>query len=129
VRAVEGPNLGGFCVQPFFTGSGSGWGCVLRTACANIARSSSLVIAGVRGVGFHEVICIIWDAAGGIKAIQAGKGRAMSKRENDANNVFRPSDSPLTEYEKEQIALRKNLERLKAERLAREAAKQKDRRK
>jgi hypothetical protein len=45
----------------------------------------------------------------------------MSKRENNANNVFRPSDSPLTEYEKEQIALRKNLERLKAERLAREA--------
>ena len=50
------------------------------------------------------------------------KGHVMSKRENDANNVFRPSDSPLTEYEKEQVALRKNLERLKAERLAREAA-------
>ena len=46
----------------------------------------------------------------------------MSKRGNDANNLFRPSDSPLTEYEKEQIALRKNLERLKAERLARETA-------
>jgi hypothetical protein len=46
----------------------------------------------------------------------------MSKRENEANNVFRPSDSPLTEYEKEQKALRKNLERLRAERLAREAA-------
>jgi hypothetical protein len=46
----------------------------------------------------------------------------MSKRENDANNTFRPSDSPLTEHEKEQIALRKNLERLRAERLAREAA-------
>ena len=59
----------------------------------------------------------------------------MSKRENDANNIFRPLDSPLTEHEKEQIALRKNLERLRAERLAREAAnvghspKQKDRRK
>jgi hypothetical protein len=50
------------------------------------------------------------------------KGHVMSKRENEANNVFRPSDSPLTEYEKEQIALRKNLERLKVERLAREAA-------
>jgi hypothetical protein len=46
----------------------------------------------------------------------------MSKRENDANNVFRPSDSPLTEHEKEQIARRKNMERLKAELLAREAA-------
>ena len=45
----------------------------------------------------------------------------MSKRENDANKASRSSDSPLTEYEKEQIALRKNLERLKAERLAREA--------
>jgi hypothetical protein len=62
------------------------------------------------------------------------KGHVMSKRENDANNIFRPSDSPLTEHEKEQIALRKNLERLRAERLAREAAnvghspKQKDRR-
>jgi U3 small nucleolar ribonucleoprotein component len=49
----------------------------------------------------------------------------MSKRENNANNIFRSSDSPLSEYEKEQIALRKNLERLKAERLAREAAKSK----
>jgi hypothetical protein len=48
----------------------------------------------------------------------------MRKRENDANNTFRPSDSPLTEHEKEQIALRKNLERLRAERLAREAANQ-----
>jgi hypothetical protein len=45
----------------------------------------------------------------------------MSKRQK-VSNLFRPSDSPLTEYEKEQIALRKNLERLKAERLAREAA-------
>ena len=54
------------------------------------------------------------------------KGHVMSKRENDANNIFRPSDSPLTEYEKEQIALRKNLERLKAERLAREAANSKN---
>ena len=54
------------------------------------------------------------------------KGHVMSKRENDANNTFRPSDSPLTEHEKEQIALRKNFERLKAERLAREAAKSKN---
>jgi hypothetical protein len=46
----------------------------------------------------------------------------MIKRENDANNTFRPSDSPLTEHEKEQIAMRKNMERLRAERLAREAA-------
>jgi hypothetical protein len=52
----------------------------------------------------------------------------MSKRENDSNNVFRPSDSPLTEHEKEKIAQRKNLERLRAERLAREAE-QKDRQK
>ena len=50
----------------------------------------------------------------------------MSKREDDANNIFRPSDSPLTEYEKEQIAQRKNLERLKEGRLAREAAKSKN---
>ena len=54
------------------------------------------------------------------------KGHVMSERENDANNIFRPSDSPLTEYEKEQIAQRKNLERLKEERLAREAAKSKN---
>jgi hypothetical protein len=52
----------------------------------------------------------------------------MSKRENNANNVFRPSDSPVTEHEKEQTAQRKNLERLRAERLAREAE-QKDRQK
>jgi hypothetical protein len=50
----------------------------------------------------------------------------MSKRENEADNAFRPSDKPLTEYEKEQKALRKNLERLRAERLAREKAKSND---
>lgn len=79
------------------------------------------------------------DEVGEIKAIRAdagaafcARGHVMTKRENDANNLFRPSDSPLTEHEKEQIAQRKNLERLRAERLAREAAnppKTKDRRK
>jgi hypothetical protein len=44
----------------------------------------------------------------------------MSKREKQADDAFRPSDKPLTEYEEEQKALRKNLERLRAERLARE---------
>ena len=57
---------------------------------------------------------------------QFEKGHVMSKRENDANNTFRPSDSPLTEYEEDQKALRKNLERLRAERLAREAATSKE---
>ena len=46
----------------------------------------------------------------------------MSRYEKKANNAFRPSDRPVTEYEQEQIALRKNLERLRAERLAREKA-------
>jgi hypothetical protein len=50
----------------------------------------------------------------------------MSRRENDFNNIFRPSDSPLTEYEKQQVALHKNMDRLKAERLAREAASSKN---
>jgi hypothetical protein len=50
------------------------------------------------------------------------------KYANEARKAFRSSHSkaPLTEYEEEQLALRKNLERLKAERLAREAAKSKD---
>jgi hypothetical protein len=56
----------------------------------------------------------------------SSKGPRKGNRENNANNILRPSDSPLTEYEKEQIALRKNLERLKAERLAREAASSKN---
>jgi len=88
-----------------------------------------LVFAGVRGIGFHEVMSVIWGCGrqnGSLRA-NAGaafcaRGHVMSKRKNNANNLFRPSDSPLTEYEKEQIALRKNLERLRAERLAREAA-------
>jgi hypothetical protein len=50
----------------------------------------------------------------------------MSRYEKKANNAFRPSDRPVTEYEQEQIALRKNLERLRAERLMREKAKPKD---
>jgi hypothetical protein len=47
----------------------------------------------------------------------------MSKRQNEANNAFRPSDRPLSEYEEEQKAQRKNLERLRVERLAREKTK------
>jgi hypothetical protein len=48
----------------------------------------------------------------------------MSKRrKHEANTIARSSDRPLTEYEEEQKAQRKNLERLKAERLAREREK------
>ena len=50
----------------------------------------------------------------------------MSKSGNYVNNVFRPSDRPLTEYEAEQKKLHENLKRLKAERLAREAPKPED---
>jgi hypothetical protein len=47
---------------------------------------------------------------------------------NEARRAFRPRDNraTLTEYEEEQRALRKNFERLRAERLAREAAGSKD---
>jgi hypothetical protein len=45
------------------------------------------------------------------------------KQANAARGTFRSSDKkPLTEYEEQQRALLKNFERLKAERLAREAA-------
>jgi hypothetical protein len=47
----------------------------------------------------------------------------MSKQSKEAGDTFRPSKKPLTEYEEEQLAARKNLERLRAERLAREAIK------
>ena len=51
-----------------------------------------------------------------------------SSSQTEARRAFRSPDNkgPMTEYEKEQRALHKNLERLKAERLAREAAKSKD---
>ena len=50
-----------------------------------------------------------------------------SSFENEARRAFQAREKgPLTEYEKEQRALHKNLERLRAERLAREAAKSKD---
>jgi hypothetical protein len=47
----------------------------------------------------------------------------MPKQSKEAGNTFRPSKKPLTEYEEKQLAFRKNLERLRAERLAREAIK------
>ncbi len=50
----------------------------------------------------------------------------MSRYEKKANNAFRSSDRPVTEYEQEQIALRKNLELLRAERFMRDKAKPKD---
>ena len=48
--------------------------------------------------------------------------------ENETRRAFRSRDNKrsLTEYEMEQRAQYKNLERLRAERLAREAAKSKD---
>jgi hypothetical protein len=50
----------------------------------------------------------------------------MSKQSSKAGDMFRPSKKPLTEYEEEQLVTRKNLERLRAERRAREAVKQED---
>jgi len=51
---------------------------------------------------------------------------SYNKRTDEAGKAFRSSEKLLTEYEKEQRALHKNLERLRAERLARETAKSKD---
>jgi len=50
----------------------------------------------------------------------------MSKQSKEMGTTFRPSKKPLSEYEEEQLAIRKNLERLRAERRAREAIKAKD---
>jgi len=50
----------------------------------------------------------------------------MSKQFKETGDTFRPSKKLLTEYEEEQLAIRKNLERLRAERRAREAIKAKD---
>ena len=69
------------------------------------------------------------DAAfAGIAAEIEGQVMSYKKHADEARRAFRSSDkkSPLTEHEEKQRALRKNLERLKAERLAREAAKSKD---
>jgi hypothetical protein len=47
----------------------------------------------------------------------------MSKQSKETGDMFRSSKRPLSEYEQEQLAVRKNLERLRAERQAREAVK------
>ena len=78
------------------------------------------VLAGPASIKLSTLIVASFAIALALPTIR--KVHVMSKRGNAANNLFRPSDSPLTEYEKEQKALRKNLERLKTERLAREAA-------
>jgi hypothetical protein len=44
----------------------------------------------------------------------------MSKQK-ERDGMFRPPKKPLTEYEQQQLAMRKNPERLRAERHAREA--------
>jgi hypothetical protein len=49
--------------------------------------------------------------------------RDYSPSERAAQKAFRDKRKPMTEYEMAQQALHKNRERLKAERLAREAAK------
>jgi hypothetical protein len=51
----------------FGKGLASVWSCVLRTASASISRSSALVFAGWRGVGFHEVISCMWGCGRGIE--------------------------------------------------------------
>jgi hypothetical protein len=47
----------------------------------------------------------------------------MTDPKIEASKMFKPEQpaSNLSDYEREQLAVRKNLERLKAERLAREA--------
>jgi hypothetical protein len=67
-------------------GSGSVWDRVLRTACASISRSSALVFAGSRGVGFHEVMSSIIGRCGrrnrGRVALKSGtaEGRTIVQR-------------------------------------------------
>jgi hypothetical protein len=56
----------------------------------------------------------------------SSRGEVMPKQSKEMGDTFRPSKKPLTEYEEEQLALHKNLERLRAERRAREANKEKD---
>ena len=95
------------------------------------AGAASLIPLGCKRAAIKLNSCLLLrrgfrSIALGSPAIIEETCRVMSKREKEASNTFRPSDRPLTEYEKEQIALRKNLERLKAERLAREKAKSKD---
>ena len=48
--------------------------------------------------------------------------RAGSRAELEARKVFKPAQPETTEYAKAQKAFHENRERLKAERLAREAA-------
>ena len=51
------------------------------------------------------------------------KGNRMIDLKLEAMRLFKPEEaaSTMSEYEREQMAIRKNRERLKAERLAREA--------
>lgn len=51
------------------------------------------------------------------------KNEANSRRMREANNAFKPigKDKPVTDYAKAQQSMSDNRERLKAERLAREA--------
>ena len=57
-------------LRPFLAlGKGLVWGSVLRTASASISRSSALVFAGSRGVGFHEVMTGIWGCGEGNSTI------------------------------------------------------------
>ncbi|GLH81314.1 hypothetical protein SSBR45G_62230 [Bradyrhizobium sp. SSBR45G] len=48
--------------------------------------------------------------------------RRPTTAELEANKVFKPAAATTTDYEKSQDAFNQNRERLKAERLAREAA-------
>jgi len=52
------------------------------------------------------------------------KNEANSRRLREANNAFKPTGNakPVTEYAKAEQSFQENRERLKAERLAREAA-------
>ncbi|HZR89974.1 MAG TPA: hypothetical protein VFB02_24480 [Bradyrhizobium sp.] len=67
-------------------------------------------------------------AFAGFTADLEGQVMDDKKHAHEARKAFRSSDkkAPLTEHEEKQRAVLKNLERLKAERLAREAAKSKD---
>ena len=73
-------------------------------------------------VGLHGVTSVL-SIDGEPSVAASTRGEVMSKQSKETGDMFRPSKKPMTEYEAEQLAARKNLERLRAERLAREAIK------
>ncbi len=106
---------------------GEQYGGVVTDGIGSTKKLSSIRITGLSSASLPSP-AFVADIGGQVMSDKRHKDPDLSLTERGVRRAFREAGArkAMTEYEKEQKAFHKNRERLKAERLAREAAKLKE---